>query len=404
MAATPVIRIAIALSMGAALSLGIARFAYGLLLPPMRADLGWSYALAGAMNTSNAAGYLLGALATPLLLRRFSPGAVLMAGSLMASLLLALGALFTETPIWLVQRLLVGVASALVFVTGGLLAARLGATQPARGGLLIGLYYGGTGLGITLSALVVPLVLQGAEQQAHAWAWGWAALALLCFAATALLRWPVLQLARLAAQGSPSTATPATPATPAVARLPLRRFGFALAGYGMFGVGYIGYMTFVVALLREQGQSPTRITVFYALLGIAVMASPRLWAWLLDRYRDGRPQALLNALLGLATLLPAVASAWPLVLLSGLLFGAVFLSLVASTTALVRHNLPPAQWASGIGAFTIVFAAGQIAGPMMVGWVSDGPGGLERGFVLSAVALWIGAGLALRQRALRGAD
>ena len=57
--------------MGAAVSLGITRFAYGLLLPPMRLDLGWSYALAGAMNTSNAAGYLLGALSTPLLLRRF---------------------------------------------------------------------------------------------------------------------------------------------------------------------------------------------------------------------------------------------------------------------------------------------------------------------------------------------
>ena len=401
MAAIPVVRIAIALSMGAALSLGIARFAYGLLLPPMRADLGWSYALAGAMNTSNAAGYLLGALATPLLLRRFSPGAVLMAGSLLASGLLAAGALFTATPVWLLMRLLVGVASALVFVTGGLLAARLGATQPARGGLLIGLYYGGTGLGITLSALVVPLVLQAAAQQPHAWAWGWAALALLCFAAAALLRWPVVRIARLAAQGGPSTAAPGAPA---VVRLPLRRFGFAMAGYGMFGVGYIGYMTFVVALLREQGQSATRITVFYALLGVAVMASPRLWAWLLDRYRDGRPQALLNALLGLATLLPAVASAWPLVLLSGLLFGAVFLSLVASTTALVRHNLPPAQWAAGIGAFTIVFAAGQIVGPSMVGWVSDGPGGLARGFVLSAVALWIGAGLALRQRALRDAD
>jgi MFS family permease len=401
MPATPVFRIAIALSMGAALSLGIARFAYGLLLPPMRADLGWSYALAGAMNTSNAAGYLLGALATPMLLRRFSPGAVLMAGSLMASLLLGVGALFTGTPVWLAQRLLVGAGSALVFVTGGLLAARLGATQPARGGLLIGLYYGGTGLGITASALVVPWVLQAAAQQAHGWAWGWAALALLCVVATVLLRWPVQQLARLTAQGASSAATSGAPA---VAPLPLRRFGFALAGYGMFGVGYIGYMTFVVALLREQGQSATRITVFYALLGVAVMVSPRLWAWLLDRYRHGRPLALLNALLGLATLLPAVASAWPLVLLSGLLFGAVFLSLVASTTALVRHNLPPAQWASGIGAFTIVFAAGQIVGPMMVGWVSDGPGGLERGFVLSAIALWVGAGLALRQRALRDPD
>lgn len=381
--------------MGAALSLGIARFAYGLLLPPMREDLGWSYALAGAMNTSNAAGYLLGALATPLLLRRFRPGTVLMAGSLLATVLLGAGAGSTDTSVWLAQRLLVGVGSALVFVTGGLLAARLGATEPARGGLLIGLYYGGTGVGITLSALVVPAVLQAAAPQAHAWAWGWAALASLCALATALLRWPVRQIARLTAPA----AGPAGAAAPGP-RLPLRRFGFALAGYGMFGVGYIGYMTFVVALLRAQGQPDGRITVFYALLGVAVMASPRLWAWLLDRYRDGRPLALLNALLGVATLLPAVASAWPLVLLSGLLFGAVFLSLVASTTALVRHNLPPAQWAAGIGAFTIVFAAGQIIGPTMVGWVSDGAGGLERGFVLSALALWAGALLALRQRAL----
>ena len=61
---------ALALSMGAAVSLGITRFAYGLLLPPMRADLGWSYALAGGMNTANAFGYLMGALAMPSLMRR----------------------------------------------------------------------------------------------------------------------------------------------------------------------------------------------------------------------------------------------------------------------------------------------------------------------------------------------
>ena len=63
--------LALALSLGAGVSLGITRFAYGLLLPPMRADLGWSYTLAGAMNTANAAGYLAGALLTPWLMRRF---------------------------------------------------------------------------------------------------------------------------------------------------------------------------------------------------------------------------------------------------------------------------------------------------------------------------------------------
>ena len=39
---------AAALALGAAVSLGLSRFAYALLLPPMRADLGWSYLTAGA--------------------------------------------------------------------------------------------------------------------------------------------------------------------------------------------------------------------------------------------------------------------------------------------------------------------------------------------------------------------
>src|SRR5690606_6844817 len=102
---------------------------------------------------------------------------------------------------------------------------------------------------------------------------------------------------------------------------------------------------------------------------------------LLDRRRDGQALARLNALLGVATVVPALTAAWPWVLASGLLFGGVFLSVVASTTALVRHNLPPAQWAAGISAFTTVFAAGQIAGPTVVGFIADGPGGLARGLV-----------------------
>jgi predicted MFS family arabinose efflux permease len=182
--------------------------------------------------------------------------------------------------------------------------------------------------------------------------------------------------------------------------VPLQHLGFALAGYTCFGVGYIGYMTFVIALLRDRGVQADRITLFYTLLGLAVVASSRLWAGLLDRARGGGALALLNALLGVATVLPAVASAWPLMLASGLMFGGVFLSVVASTTALVRHNLPVTQWPVGISAFTIVFAAGQIVGPSVVGWIADGAGGLQQGLLVSAVALWTGALLAWRQKPL----
>ncbi|MCY1379858.1 putative MFS-type transporter YbfB [compost metagenome] len=102
----------------------------------------------------------------------------------------------------------------------------------------------------------------------------------------------------------------------------------------------------------------------------------------------------------MATILPVLSSASVAVFASGVLFGAVFLSAVASTTALVRHNLPAHAWSAGISGFTTVFALGQIVGPSIVGWISDGDGGLQRGLVFSAAALLLGALLASRQRAL----
>ena len=391
----PYLRLALALSLGAAVSLGITRFAYGLLLPPMRDDLLWSYTLAGGMNTANAVGYLIGALATPSLLRRWSPSILLMWGAVGASLFMALSGFFVAVWPLMAQRLLAGVASAVVFIAGGLLAARLGARQTQRSGLLLGLYYGGTGIGIVLSALLVPVVLQWAQAQPHAWSWAWWCLALVCVLATLVLVWPARVL------GNWESANPTHAASAAaVPTFQPRRMGFALAGYTGFGVGYIGYMTFVIALLREQGASSSVITVFYAALGLAVVLGSRIWAGLLDRHRDGQAIGRLNALLGAATLIPALTAQPQLLLLSGVVFGAVFLSVVASTTAFVRHNLPPALWGVGISAFTIVFAAGQIVGPTVVGFIADGPGGLERGLVFSAVALWVGSALAFRQRAL----
>lgn len=62
--------IALGLALGPAVALGLARFAYGLLLPAMRTELGWSFATAGAMNTANAAGYLAGVLLAAPLARR----------------------------------------------------------------------------------------------------------------------------------------------------------------------------------------------------------------------------------------------------------------------------------------------------------------------------------------------
>jgi predicted MFS family arabinose efflux permease len=396
------IALAMVLALGAAVSLGVTRFSYGLLLPAMRTDLGWSYTLAGAMNTVNALGYLLGALSMPKLLKRFDAVQILLFGSASASVFMALTGFFTTAEPMLVQRLLAGIASAWVFVAGGLLAAQLGAHQAGRSGLILGVYYGGVGLGIVFSTLLVPVVdyfiPTKSQTWPQAWAVAWWVLAAGCVFATSILALKGQALKRIVI---PPKAPNCDSISLQVGKIFLwRDFTYALAGYGMFGVGYIGYMTFVIALLREQSASTTTITIFYALLGLAVMASSRIWAGLLDKYKGGHALAFLNVLLGCAIVIPALTTWLPALVFSGVLFGGVFLSVVASTTALVRHNLPPTAWAAGISAFTVVFAAGQIVGPTMVGWIADGAGGLERGLLISAFALWLGALLAWRQKPL----
>ena len=371
---------AAALALGAAVSLGLARFAYALLLPTMRADLGWSYFTAGAMNTVNAAGYLVGALLLPRALQRLDARTLLLGGGYATALVLALHGL-VRADAWLYTlRALAGIGSAATFATGGLLAARLGRSPGAKPALVLGLYYGGTGLGIIASALLVPPL---------DWPVAWIALALAALVSTGVMAWGTRPLA-----AAPSAA----PVRGEGFRT--RDFAFGLLGYLMFGLGYIGYMTFIVTLLREQGVDAGVVVAFYALLGAGVIASSWLWAPLLQRYRGGQPMALLNALLAVATLLPVLSAQPVAVFASGALFGAVFLSVVASTTALVRHNLPATAWPNGIAAFTIVFAAGQIVGPSLVGWVADGSGGLLRGLALSAGVLAIGALLATRQQGL----
>ena len=394
--ALPTLDVAAALALGTAISLGLGRFAYALLLPSMRADLGWSYLIAGAMNTVNAAGYLAGALLAPVCLRRADARSVFIGGSAATAAALLGHGLVTSDPALFAIRFLAGIVSAVAFVAGGLLAVRLAAAAASEGGghgasagLVLGIYYGGTGVGIVASALLVPAFVGRAA--VHAWQGAWIALAALALVATAL-----------AALATGTLRRPATAAVPSAGR---GRFAWAsfipvLIAYLLFGVGYIGYMTFVITLLREEHFGDGLVTAFFAMLGLAVMVSPWIWAGVLQRFRGGGAFALLSALLALATLMPVLSAHEVAVFASGLLFGAVFLSLVASTTSLIRHNLAPAAWPAAIAAFTIVFAVGQIVGPSLVGFVADHFGGLRSGFACSAAVLAFATLAASRQKSL----
>lgn len=386
--------LALFLSLAAGVSLGVTRFAYGLLLPAMKADLNWSYTFSGYMNTMNALGYFLGAMVTPYLIKKWGAVRLLLFSSIISSLMMGLPGLYHQNEALIFQRTISGFFSAFIFVSGGLIAARLGSMAHEKSGFIIGLYYGGTGWGIIFSTLVIPSILELNQNEAHPWKFSWLSMAVVCLLFTFIYWYPLLKIQNMGLH-LPSQSNSTEKST-----FKMKAILMALMGYGCFGIGYIGYMTFVVLLLKEQGADSKFIQIFYFLLGISVIAGSKIWSGLLNRAKAGEAISLLNFLLGIAAVFPAITQNKFLIMGSGILFGSIFLSVVASTTAFVRHNLPHEEWTRGISLFTIIFAIGQIIGPTAVGFISDGSGNVERGLLFSAFILWFGSFLAWNQKKL----
>ncbi|WP_041230878.1 YbfB/YjiJ family MFS transporter [Deinococcus peraridilitoris] len=378
---------AFGLALGVVVALGFARFAYALFVPAMRADLGWSYTTAGSLNTANAAGYLLGAILSAGLLARVPARAVFLGGMLMTAVALLCTAPSTSLVWLLCIRALAGLGGALTFTAGGVLAARVASRAPSSSsGTVLSVYYAGGGLGILTSGLVLPGFL--ARYGPGAWPAGWLGLGILGLLALLVAAWAV--------PPSDKTGPPAVTG-PRVVRW--RSLLPAFMAYALFACGYIAYMTFAVALLRTREATDTQVTLFWMTLGASSMVAPLVWGRMLQRVQGGGALAMLMFTLSLGAALPVVWSSTLASLFSAVLFGGTFLSVVAATTALVRHHLPPHDWSAGIAAFTVVFAVFQMVGPVLAGWAADLSGGLSVGLGSSAALLLLGAVIALGQQA-----
>ena len=376
-------RLILILSLAPTVGLGIGRFAYSLVLPDMRDTLGWSYSTAGFMNTINAAGYLAGALVTSKLIARFGLAATARWGTLACVLSLALCALSGNFFILSFARLLAGLGAAAGFVAGAALAATIAQSRPARANFLLSLFYAGPGLGILSSGLVAPFVLQAFGP--GSWWIVWWAMTLLAVVMTL----PLL-LAPIDSEAGIATAATATFA--------LRPVLVYLAGYFLFGAGYIAYMTFMIAYVRDAGGGAAAQSAFWCLIGLSAFVTPWVWARILALDRGGLTTTIILGVNAVGAALPILGhSAW-LLAISALVFGIAFFAVVGSTTAFVRFNYPPATWPKGIAAMTIAFGIGQTLGPIVVGAVTDAFGSLSYALNVSAAMLAVGALAAAFQR------
>jgi MFS family permease len=350
-----------------AAAMGVGRFAYTPILPLMTERAGLTAQAGANLATANYAGYLVGALAGTL-----APGMVRAPAVHRGSLVLLVATLAAmpvthSVPIWLVLRLLAGVASAVVFVVAvGSLLGHL-RDQPPH---LPGWGFSGVGAGIALSGLLV-LILRSVADWRAAW-WASAGLAAVLAAGAWTLRPEPPPVRPAAAEPAPRTR---------------RWFSALFVGYTLEGVGYIIAGTFLVAAIGQRS-SGWAGSGAWILVGLAAVPSPVLWARLGHRW--SRPGLLLAALLvqaaGIA--LPGLANGVAIALIGAFLFGATFLGVSTIALATGAHLRFPRS----VALLTAGYSAGQILGPLVVTPLLRH--GYQQALVLSAVIVLAAAAAA----------
>jgi predicted MFS family arabinose efflux permease len=373
---------AFGLGLAVAVSNGLARFAYALLLPAMRDSLEWNYAQAGWLNTANALGYVVGAVSGYLLLRLLPPSKLFNLGLWMTVVtVLVTGA--SKDIYWLsLVRLVSGIGAAWAFSCGGALIADRYHGAPHRRGTATGLFFAGAGLGIVLGGVSVEPLL--AWEGNRAWPEAWLMLGVL---SAVLSLWPALEARRHEGHSNTTSKMP----------LSLRGMGLPLLSYFAFAGGYIVYMTFIFAWMHSAGWDWRFSTVVWLVLGISVAVSPFIWRRPLRQWNSATTLSLSCAATMVGTAIPLFANNVIGLLVSATAFGLGLFIAPSAIAVMVRRRMEPINLAKGMTFFTVVFSIGQALGPVVAGWIAD-LGSLNSSLIFGLLLLALATVLPFLQR------
>ncbi len=346
--------------------LGLARFAFGLLLPAMRESLALGYDQMGLISTANFIGYLVSVALAPLSIRRFRPRAVIVCGLLLVALCLFL--ISRATALWWLVFLygMAGAGSGFANIPSMVLVSLW--FRRSRRGLAAGLMVAGNGVAILLSGLVIPQV-----NLLYGWRSSWLLLAVASLVAAIfaliVVRNDPAELG-LEPQGRAEPIATAALTGTSSGRI-LLQLGII---YAIFGFTYITYGTFIVtSLVDDFGFTEARAGQLWSWVGFFGLFSGVLFGAISDRIGRRNGIVVVYAFFTCAYLLAGFGvqlGSWAL-WLSVLCYGAVLFAVPTIMAALIAEYLGLEKAASGFSILTLFFAAGQILGPGSAGLLAE---------------------------------
>lgn len=368
-------------------SLGLGRFALGMLLPSMATTLKLSYAQMGYISTGNFVGYLLAVFVSGNLAQRFGAretifGALILVGVSMVLVGQVKGFIF---------------AFFLYFLTG----IGSGASNVPMMGLVstwfskrirgkaAGFIVIGSGFAIIFSGKLIPYI--NTKLGSDGWRTSWFILGIIvimiAFICLFFLRNRPKDLG-LKMVGE-ETGVITGSANERFKNINIYKSGIIYhlgVIYFLFGYTYVIYATFIVTtLVKERGFPESLAGNFWAAVGLFSLLSGPVFGTLSDKL--GRKAGLILVFLFqfisymlVATNLPGIY-----LYLSIFFFGVVAWSIPSIMAAAVGDYVGPERAAKAFGFITFIFGIGQITGPSVAGILAEKTGSFTSSFYMAAI-------------------
>ncbi|HEY4743539.1 MAG TPA: MFS transporter [Desulfuromonadaceae bacterium] len=364
--------------------LGLARYAYTMLLPGMQAGLGLAYRQMGFIGTANFSGYLVAVLLASHLSRRFHPRAVIAAGLLLIGVcMLAIGRSHGFYPVAALYTL-VGLGGG--FANIPMMALVTYWFRSEQRGRAAGLVIAGNGAAIMVAGVLIPLLNRcyGAD----GWRNGWLVLGLIsltvAICAGLFLRNHPSELG-LEPVGRAVTVSPDQ-----LAPRERRGDGAVLVRLGLlylaFGATFMVYGTFIVTtMVREYGFSEAQAGFYWSWVGFFSIFSGVGFGWLSDRIGRKRGLSLVFGVQTVAYLLAGLRTGSTGLVASIVLYGLTVFAIPAIMAAAIGDYLGLSRAAAAFATVTVFFAVGQTIGPGTAGLIAGTTGTFTTTYLMSAL-------------------
>ncbi|KMY48564.1 YbfB/YjiJ family MFS transporter [Peribacillus loiseleuriae] len=352
-------------------TLGFGRMSYGILMPFMKESLSLTYEQAGMLGTSTSIGYLGMVLFAGIFAAKWGSKRLVILGTLLVTCGLLYMPWVQSYFLCLIGMVLLGVGTAFAYTP---LVNIVVGWFPRQRGMMIGFLLSGLGLGTLISSTLISFFTTWFSS--NGWRYLWLLYGLLSLLSTLVaqivLRDPPIALHKTVQKDASLLRE---------VYLHKRVLLVAII-YGLIGFAYLLPQNFLFSFILEAHIDRYSAGQIVALGGFMSIFSGPLWGIISDKI--GRKKSLLITLfLGTIAMLPPII--FPKLIgfvISQFLWGITVVGMLSLILAISTEQIHQSYAPIALGYVTVYFAAGQLVGPGLGGWMIDHLGGIPSSLLL----------------------